>query len=78
MTKTLIVVAALCGALAVPAHADHNNPWATADDVVLSKNHEANQAKSADTPGNDEMRGVMVRSAHGKLGTAPGRGRGKR
>lgn len=60
------------------ALADHNNPWATAEDTVLSKNHDANQLKSAGTPGEDEMRGVMVRSAKGKLGSTPsGQGGGK-
>ncbi|WP_323772134.1 hypothetical protein [Antarctobacter sp.] len=49
------------------AQADHGNPWATADDTVLSKNHDANQAKSVGTPGEDEMRGALTRAARGKL-----------
>ncbi|SMX36961.1 hypothetical protein [Maliponia aquimaris] len=60
------------------ALADHGNPWATAEDTVLSRNHDANQAKSQGTRGEDEMRGVMTRSAHGKLGSTPsGQGGGK-
>lgn len=66
----LIAVAAT----ASPAMASHANPWATDDDTVLAKNHDENQAKSIDTPGEDEMRGKLVRNAYGKLG---GNDRGK-
>lgn len=50
------------------AQASHNNPWAGEDDVVLEQFHDANQEKSVGTSGQDEMRGVMTRNAHGKLG----------
>jgi hypothetical protein len=69
MTRT-IAIAALFAAAALPAAADHANPWATADDTVLSQFHDVNQARSADTPGEDEMNGVMERTANGKLGGA--------
>jgi hypothetical protein len=49
-----------------PGFAAHANPWATAEDTVLSKNHDDKQARSLDTPGEDEMKGQMTRSAHGK------------
>ncbi len=52
--------------IAAPAFASHNNPWATEDDTVLAQYHEVNQAQSIDTPGEDEMLGVMVRKANGK------------
>jgi len=48
------------------AQASHANPWATADDTLLSKYHDENQARSVDTPGEDEMRGGMERAANGK------------
>lgn len=57
-------------ASAHPVLASHANPWAEEDDEVLSQYHDENQAVSEDTPGEDEMNGVMTRSAHGKLGTA--------
>ncbi|WP_371060302.1 hypothetical protein [Rhodosalinus sp. 5P4] len=67
------VATTLC--LGAPLQADHGNPWAGEDDTVLSKYHDANQARSADTPGEDEMRGALARNANGKL-DADGSGRG--
>lgn len=66
MKKTLVmaVVAALSGGAVWAGHA---NPWATEEDDLLMQNHEENLAQSVDTPGEDEMLGVMVQSAHGKL-----------
>ncbi|MCE5971997.1 hypothetical protein LZA78_00645 [Sinirhodobacter sp. WL0062] len=49
------------------AMAGHNNPWATEDDTILSQYHEENLTQSVDTPGEDEMLGVMVQNARGKL-----------
>lgn len=49
------------------AMAGHNTPWASEDDSVLSQYHEENLAQSIDTPGEDEMLGVMVQNARGKL-----------
>lgn len=66
--KTLLGCAAVVVMTMQPALADHANPWATDDDVVLSRFHDDNQARSADTPGEDEMRGKMTRSANGKTG----------
>jgi hypothetical protein len=66
--KTLLGFAALVAMTVSPALANHANPWATGDDVVLSRFHDENQARSADTPGEDEMRGKMTRSANGKTG----------
>ncbi|MGP6088761.1 hypothetical protein [Antarctobacter jejuensis] len=69
MNKWIATVAAAALALGSGAAlADHGNPWATAEDTVLSKNHDANQLKSAGTPGEAEMRGVLTRNAFGKTG----------
>lgn len=65
---TLAVILAATAFSAATAQAAHNNPWAGEEDVVLSIYHDANQAKSIGTPGEDEMRGVMSRNANGKLG----------
>ena len=66
--KTRFTVAAIAIALiGAPAFAGHNNPWATADDTILSQYHEEYLEKSVDTPGEDEMLGTMVQKANGKL-----------
>jgi hypothetical protein len=74
--KTTLAMILTCTLMSAGmAQADHNNPWAGENDVTLSKNHDANQARSIGTPGEDEMRGVMTRSAKGKLGgTGAGKG----
>lgn len=75
-TKTVAgVLLALCAV--TPALAGHNNPWATDGDTILSQNHEANLLQSVDTPGEDEMLGVMVQQARGKLEGLAGGQRGK-
>ncbi|MDD8022124.1 MAG: hypothetical protein PHX82_03305 [Paracoccaceae bacterium] len=86
MMQKLMVMTAVVMVLGGPALAGHANPWAIEADTVLSKNHEVNLAKSEGTPGEDEMLGVMVRQARGKLdpdlgvagsgGAAEGSGRG--
>ncbi len=53
------------------AHAGHANPWATPEDDLLMEYHDENLEQSVDTPGEDEMLGVMDRSAYGKLGGSP-------
>ncbi len=58
-TRTLLLAAAIGVAAGSAAYAAHNNPWATEDDIVLAKKHDANQLKSVGTPGEDEMRGNM-------------------
>ncbi|MPQ94368.1 hypothetical protein [Thioclava sp. JE_KL1] len=74
MLKTMGLVA-LAALYAGASWAGHANPWATEDDVIYNQEHEDNLVKSIDTPGEDEMLGVMVRSAHGKLdGLAGGSG----
>lgn len=50
-----------------PAIAGHNNPWATPDDDLLMQYHDENLEQSVDTPGEDEMLGIMVQNASGKL-----------
>jgi hypothetical protein len=50
------------------ALAAHANPWAGPEDNVLGAMHDTNQARSVDTPGEDEMNGAMTRSATGKTG----------
>jgi hypothetical protein len=75
--KTTALLTIACFLLGGPGLAGHANPWASEDDVVLQKNHEVNQLKSINTPGEDEMRGNMTRSAFGKLSddeAAPGGG----
>ncbi|MCA0042770.1 hypothetical protein [Celeribacter litoreus] len=70
MKKTnvkLSIGAVLVIGLSGPAFAYHANPWMDDDDTVLAQYHDENQAKSEDTDGEDEMNGVMVRKARGKL-----------
>ncbi len=67
MFKSMFLSAFLIGAAGGAAFAGHANPWAGEDDVVLSQYHEENLAQSEDTPGEDEMLGVMVQKARGKL-----------
>ena len=55
--------------VAGPVAAGHNNPWATPDDELLMQYHDENLLQSVDTPGEDEMLGIMNRSAIGKLDT---------
>ncbi len=75
-TKTAAgILLALCAV--TPAMAGHNNPWATDTDTILSQNHDANLLQSLDTPGEDEMLGVMQRHARGKLDGLSGGQRGK-
>ncbi|MCO4843931.1 MAG: hypothetical protein KC439_13700 [Yoonia sp.] len=45
-----LTFAALIAFMAPPVLANHGNPWAGEDDVVLSKYHDANQLKSVGTP----------------------------
>lgn len=66
--KNTILLAGAMAMMSGVAFADHGNPWATEDDVVLSRYHDENQARSIDTPGEDEMRGRMVQPASGKIG----------
>ncbi len=53
------------------AHAGHANPWATPEDDLLMQYHDENLEQSEDTPGDDEMLGVMDQGAYGKLGGSP-------
>lgn len=53
------------------AHAGHANPWATPEDDLLMQYHDENLEQSEDTPGEDEMLGVMEQDAYGKLGGSP-------
>jgi hypothetical protein len=82
--KQLAVGAALAVIAATPVLADHNNPWATPEDTLLAQNHDDNQEQSVGTPGEDEMRGVMVQDARrgsddrgGRSDAAHGGGRGR-
>lgn len=65
--KRTLIIAALTGSIATPLMAGHANPWATEEDVLLMQYHEENLAQSEGTPGEDEMLGVMVQNARGKL-----------
>ncbi|ANT62291.1 hypothetical protein AYJ57_17870 [Salipiger sp. CCB-MM3] len=71
--KYLILGTFLVGTAVSPLYAGHANPWADGDDTLNMQYHDANQAKSLDTPGQDEMRGNMVQSAHGKLDETVGK-----
>ncbi|SEQ68825.1 hypothetical protein [Thalassovita taeanensis] len=64
------IIAGLVASVLVtsPVFAGHINPWATSEDDLLEQYHEANLEQSVDTPGEDEMLGVMNRNAVGKLG----------
>lgn len=73
-TKTTFATAIGIALMSAPVQAEHANPWAGEDDTVLAKNHDTNQARSIGTPGEDEMRGVMNRRAHGKLDDPQGGG----
>ncbi|MHA6264938.1 hypothetical protein ACXYMO_17200 [Arenibacterium sp. CAU 1754] len=68
-----VLAAAVLSANAGAGYAAHANPWADDGDVVQEQFHDVNQGKSVGTPGEDEMRGVMSRNAHGKLGGDVGR-----
>lgn len=66
--RFLVLSASLVAILITgPAIAGHNNPWATPDDDLLMQYHDENLEQSVDTPGEDEMLGVMVQNASGKL-----------
>lgn len=67
MRKLLLITSA--AALLITGHvmAGHNNPWADSTDDLLMQYHEENLEQSEDTPGEDEMLGVMVQNARGKL-----------
>ena len=72
--KLVTIAAAWAVSLAAgPVLAAHNNPWAEEGDDVLAQYHDVNQQQSIGTPGEDEMLGLNVRAALGKLeGSAPG------
>ncbi|SSC64884.1 hypothetical protein [Ciceribacter selenitireducens] len=73
----IIICGVSAGLLAMtPAMASHNNPWATAEDTVLEKYHDENQAKSEGTPGEDEMYGGKTGVAFGKTGVSATKGKG--
>ncbi len=74
MTIRVIFSAAAIAAMAQTVSAAHGNSWAGGDDAPLGPNHDANQSRSIDTPGEDEMNGDGARSAHGKSGTTPNGG----
>ncbi len=74
MKKTIAVASAIACFAVAPSFADHGNPWAGPEDEVNSQFHEENQEKSLNTPGEDEMRGNLVRSAFGKTGGTAGKG----
>ncbi len=67
MYKRITAAVAGIALYGAPALAGHNNPWATEDDTILMQYHEENLAQSVDTPGEDEMLGIMVQNARGKL-----------
>ncbi|MFC3614020.1 hypothetical protein ACFORG_09645 [Lutimaribacter marinistellae] len=68
--KLMFAVAALVAATE-PVMSAHGNSWAGEGDAPVAANHDANQSRSANTPGTDEMNGFGARSAHGKNGTTP-------
>ena len=70
--KRTLLIATLASSLATPLVAGHANPWATEEDELLMQYHEENLAQSEDTAGEDEMLGVMVQNARGKLDDSVG------
>ena len=70
--STVLATTLIAGA----AHAGHANPWATPEDDLLMQYHEENLERSEDTPGEDEMLGVMDQQAVGQLGGSPTTGGG--
>ncbi|WP_238363967.1 hypothetical protein [Mesobacterium pallidum] len=72
--KALTLAAALVLGASAMAYADHANPWAGEDDDVNAQYHEANQAFSADRPGEDEMRGRQVQTVSDKAGQGQSNG----
>lgn len=56
---------------AAAATAGHNNPWATAEDTVLSQYHDANQADRPGT-GEDRMLGNMQQTGANRDGNRGG------
>lgn len=65
MIRALLILGVLSGAS--PALAGHANPWAEPEDELLMQYHDDNLEQSVDTPGEDEMLGVMIQSARGQL-----------
>lgn len=65
--KKLFLAAVVTSLSCSPLIAGHANPWATDEDDLDMQYHEENLAQSEDTPGEDEMLGVMVQGARGKL-----------
>lgn len=51
-----------------PVWAAHGNPWAGTDDEVNAQFHDVNQAKSLNTPGEDEMHGQTNRNVSPNAG----------
>lgn len=71
MRSTFLAATLVASLFAISANASHNNPWAVPGDDVNAKNHDTNQAYSADRPGEDEMHGVENSSGRD---TVPGPG----
>lgn len=67
MTKRLILSAIFVISGAAAALAGHANPWTDDTSILNMQYHDENLAQSVDTPGEDEMLGVMVQQARGKL-----------
>jgi hypothetical protein len=73
--RTIVAALAVATVSTAPAFANHNNPWAGPDDILLSKKHDSKQEKSIGKPGQDEMRGNL-RQEGAKTTGGPGRGSG--
>ncbi|MEY8840743.1 hypothetical protein AB9K41_17105 [Cribrihabitans sp. XS_ASV171] len=71
--KILVSAVALL-ATAQIAMSAHANSWAGEDTSPLGANHDSNQSRSIDTPGEDEMNGLGAHASHGKNGTTPNGG----
>lgn len=66
--KKIALLSTLAYLVGAPAFAAHANPWADETDTVQQQYHEANQAKSVDTPGEDEMKGEMAQNVSSNAG----------
>ena len=67
MKSFFLIGALVTTATASPVLAGHANPWTDDTSILNMQYHEENLVRSVGTPGEDEMLGTMVQTAHGKL-----------
>ena len=72
MSSKPIFAAMVLSLAAQGVWAGHANPWASEDDELVMQYHDDNMEQSIGTPGEDEMKGVMMGHARGKLDDSVG------